>query len=208
MRDVSRQMKTIPILRADGSLRSFEITSSLFTHQVFKILGSVEGVIDVKQNWFNDNRYSFKFHGEPFVVHEDYGDSDRYSVQPENPEASKLDLTPLHQAFQIYRWWLVGDLKTDSDGAAPTGPAFAVAVVACFAYMSALHNLPSAFLPNWASPVLELSLVILPVVCCGVFHYVVVRNSDLSKLRQWVQIAGAAIVAPLFGALLVLLVYV
>ena len=201
-------MKTNPILRADGSLRSFEITSSLFTHQIFKILCSVEGVSDVRQKWFNDNRFGFKFRGEPFVVYEDWGDSDRYSVRPENSEASKLDLTPLHQAFQNYRWRSLGELRTDSPDAAPTGPAFAVAVVACFAYMSALHNLPSAFLPNWASPVLELSLVILPVVCCGVFHYVVVRNSDLSKLRQWVQIAGAAIVAPLFGALLVLLVYV
>ena len=200
-------MKTNPILRTDGSVRSFEITNGLFTHQIFKILRSVEAVSDVKQNWFNDNRYSFKFHGEPFVVYEDWGDSDRYSVRPENPEASKLDMTPLHQAFQIYRWWLVGDLKIDSDDAARTKAAFGLAVVACFVYVSALNHLPSAFFPKWASPVLELSLVLLPVVCCGLFHFAMVRNSDLSKLRQWVQIAGAAVFAPLFGFLIALTVY-
>jgi len=202
-------MKTNPILRTDGSIRSFEITSSVFTHQIFKILRSIEGVSDVKQNWFNDNRYGFKFHGEPCVVYEDWGDSDRYSVRPEYTAASRLDMTPLHQAFQSYRWWSVGDLKTetDGDGAAPTGPAFASAVVACFVYFSAANHLPSAFFSNWASPVPELSLVLLPVVCCGLFHFTVVRNSDLSKLRQWVQIAGAAVFAPLFGFLIGLTVY-
>jgi len=201
-------MKTNPILRGDGSLYSFEITSNMSTYQVFKILCSVEGVSDVKSNWSNDDRISFRFHGEPFVVHEDWGDSDRYAVRPENPEAPKLDMTPLHHAFQNHRWWLVvGDLETDSDDAAPTGLAFAAAVVACFAYMSALNNLPSTFFPNWASPILAASSVLLPVICCGLFHFAVVRNSDLSKLRQWVQIAGAAFFAPLFGWLLALSVY-
>ena len=92
----------------------------------------------------------------------------------------------------------------------PTGLAFAAAVVICFAYYSALSNLPSAFnsVLNEAPTILALTVAfLLPAVCCGLFHFTVVRDSDLSKLRQWVQIAGAAFFAPLFGGLLALSVY-
>ncbi|HWN29912.1 MAG TPA: hypothetical protein VNN78_00905, partial [Burkholderiales bacterium] len=152
----------------------------------------------------------FKFLGEPFVVHEDWGDSDRYWVGPANPETSKLDITPLHQAFLSYRgtiiWrWIVrlGEMGTDSDGSAPvfqqSGLAFAAAVVACWAYMSAVSGILSAFGPKELSPVLVIVLLVIPFVFCGLFHFTVVRDSDLSMLQKCVQIIGAAFFAPLLG---------
>jgi len=85
-----------------------------------------------------------------------------------------------------------------------TGEAFAAAVVACFAYFSVIDNFASALIRASHIPADALATVVLvlPVVCCGLFHYRIVRDSDLSKLRQWVQITGAAFFAPLFGGLL------
>jgi len=203
-------MKTNPNLRADGTVRAFEIPNSLWTFQLLKILRSVEGVSDVKQNWFNVHRFSFKFHGEPCVVVNEEWVGDRYLVGPENLVASKLDVTRLHEAFQSYRlWWLADwDWKAKDDPAAPnTGPAFFVAVVACFAYFSALSDFSLGAFPKEVSSILTFVLLVLPVLLCGLSHFAVVRGSELSKLRQWVQITGAALFAPLFGALLALLAY-
>lgn len=180
-------MKTRPILRADGSISAFEIPPSFFTHwPLTRLLRSIEGVSEVEAPWLSaDVRLAFTFQGEPCVVK---NDSDRYWVGPANVLTSKLDLTPVHQAFQAQRHsalrrWAV-DFDTSNYGGLAPGEAFAVAVVACFAYISVLDNLPSAFFRNRAYPILELSLVLLPVVCCGLFHFTVVRNSDLSKWRQ------------------------
>ena len=96
-------MKTYPITRPDGSLRAFEITSAWVSFRpLYRILSSVQGVSDVKRNWFKNNRIIFKYRGEPFVVNEPWGDNSRYWVGPEDPDASELDITPLHQAFRNY----------------------------------------------------------------------------------------------------------
>jgi len=204
-------VKTNPNPRADGSVRAFEIPNSLWTFQLLKILRSVEGVSDVKQNWFSVHRFSFQFHGEPCVVVNDQWGSDRYWVGPENLVTSKLDVTRLHEAFQSYRlWWLADwDWKAKDDSAAPdSGSAFYVAVVACIAYFYALadFSLGTSF-PKEVSSILAFLLLILPVIFCGLIQFAAVRNTSLSKVRQWSQIAGAALFAPLFGFFLALLVF-
>ena len=164
MRDVSRHMKTGPILRADGSVFAFEIPPSFFTQwPLTRLLRSIEGVGEVEAPWYSlDVRLAFTFQGEPCVVK---NDSDRYWIGPANVHTSKLDLTPVHRAFQAQRHsalrrWAVDFDTSDHGGLAP-GEAFAVAVVACFGYISVLDSLPSSFLPSSASPVLGLSLVLL-----------------------------------------------
>jgi hypothetical protein len=101
--EVSFHMKTYPLRRQDGSLLAFEITSAWVTFRpLYGILRSVQGVTDVKRNWFKDDRVTFKFHGEPFVINEPWGDNSRYWLGPENAEASTRDITSLHDAFQRY----------------------------------------------------------------------------------------------------------
>lgn len=99
---LGRRMKTYPILKDDGSLHAFEVTSSWVTFRpLYRILASVDGVSDIKRNWFNLDRVSFKLHGEPFVVHEPWGDNSRYWIGPKNIP-SPVDLGCLHAAFQQY----------------------------------------------------------------------------------------------------------
>ena len=99
------RVKTHPIFNSDGSLRGFEITSAWLTFgPLFSILRSVEGVSDVRRNWFNDDRISFKFYGVPAVVHEPCGDNSRYWVGLQSPDAApEIDITPLHTAFKRHR---------------------------------------------------------------------------------------------------------
>ncbi|MGH7767194.1 MAG: hypothetical protein ACREQP_07040 [Candidatus Binatia bacterium] len=85
-------------------MHGFEITSTWITFRpLYKILRSVEAISEVKRNWFNDNRITFKFRGEPCIIYEPWGDSSRYWVGPENAGSSTLDITSIHQAFQRYR---------------------------------------------------------------------------------------------------------
>jgi len=98
-------MKTWPILRDDGSLRGFEITSTWLTFgPLFRILRSVPGVTDVRRNWFKDDRVLFNYRGVPAVVNEPWGDNSRYWVGLEDPDASPtVDISPIHEAFRRYR---------------------------------------------------------------------------------------------------------
>lgn len=74
-------MKTYPEFRDDGSLHAFEITSLWFTlRPIFKILRSVDGITDVRRNWFSDDRITFKYFGTSGVVNEPWGDSSRYWI--------------------------------------------------------------------------------------------------------------------------------
>ena len=102
-------MKTYPISRPDGSLCGFEITSCWLIFQpLYRLLRSVPGVTDVRRNWFNDDRVTFKFHGKEAVVNEPWGDSSRYWVGLKDPNASpELDLAPIHEAFKRYRGFLI-----------------------------------------------------------------------------------------------------
>jgi hypothetical protein len=94
----------------------------------------------------------------------------------------------------------VGEFDTyDYLGPWEPATAFAAAVAGCFAYFSLLGWLMQMVTPS----VPPLVVILLPVVCCGLFHYVVVRNSGLPKVRQWVQVAGSALFAPLLAGLLV-----
>src|SRR5262245_37475266 len=101
-------MKTYPIYSADGLLRAFEVTSAWLTlRSLLRLLRSVEGVADVRRQWFDDDRVTFTYQGRAAVVHEPWGDSDRYWVGLQQPDsASHVDIEPLHRAFQSYRGFL------------------------------------------------------------------------------------------------------
>jgi hypothetical protein len=94
-------MKTYPILRDDGSLAAFEVTSMWVTFRpLYRVLRSIEGVTDVQRRYFSDDRVSFLYREEMFVVNEPWGDSSRYWVGPR--DATTLDITPIHEAFRQY----------------------------------------------------------------------------------------------------------
>jgi hypothetical protein len=105
-------MRTYPIVRPDGSLRGFEITSTWLTlWPLLKLLRSVPGVTDVRRTWFNDDRVMFKFHKANAVINEPWGDNSRYWVGLEDPDASpEIDISPIHEAFKRYRGLLVATL--------------------------------------------------------------------------------------------------
>jgi hypothetical protein len=98
-------MKTYPILKEDGPLHAFEITSVWIRFApLFKILNSVQGVSEIKRHRFNDDRVTFKFHDFDCVVNEPWGDSSRYWVGFANPELhSEIDISPIHEAFKGYK---------------------------------------------------------------------------------------------------------
>ena len=93
-------MKTYPLRRDDGSLRAFEISSTWLSFRpLYRALRSVEGVRDIHRNYFSDDRITFTFNGEPFVVNEPWGDNSRYWVGPKNAASSTADVTSIHDAF-------------------------------------------------------------------------------------------------------------
>ena len=106
-------MRTWPIVKADGSLRGFEITSAWVTFSpLFRILRSVPGVSDVRRNRRKDDRVLFNYYGKPGVVHEPWGDNSRYWVGLENPDGSPdVDIGPIHDAFRRYRGVAVWNLS-------------------------------------------------------------------------------------------------
>ena len=96
-------MRTLPIHKADGSLRGFEISLTWVSMGTIKrLLRSVDGVADVKRQFFSDDRLVFTYHGERCVVNEPFGDNSRYWIGLENPDASTLDIRPLHRVFEQY----------------------------------------------------------------------------------------------------------
>jgi hypothetical protein len=98
-------MNTHPFYRPDGSLRGFEVTSSWLTFRpMFTLLRSVGGVSDVRRQWFSDDRIALTFQGKAAGVYEPWGDSSRYWIRLQDPDAApEVDLEPLHQAFKLYR---------------------------------------------------------------------------------------------------------
>jgi len=88
----------------NDKLRGFEITSSWFRFgPLLRILKSVDGVTNVKRQWFNDDRVSFKFHGKNGVVNEPFGDNSRYWVGLDCPDdIPEIDISPIHNAFKEY----------------------------------------------------------------------------------------------------------
>jgi hypothetical protein len=106
-------MKTYPIHLPNGTLYAFEITSVWLTFwPLYKILRSVQGVTDVRRNWFNDDRVTFKLYGKQAVVNEPWGDNSRYWIGLVDVDAtSEIDINPLHEAFKRYRGLLRTVLK-------------------------------------------------------------------------------------------------
>jgi hypothetical protein len=94
-------MRTYPLFREDGSLFAFEITSTWISfHRLFRTLRSVAGVTNLRRNYFNEDRASFMYCGERWIVNEQFGDNSRYWVGPERGVHSSLDATAVHEAFQ------------------------------------------------------------------------------------------------------------
>ena len=93
-------VRTYPLFREDGSLFAFEVTSTwLSFRSIFRVLRSVEGVAGVKRNYFNEDRASFTYGGEPWVVNEPFGDNSRYWIGPQRGVHSELEVAPVHEAF-------------------------------------------------------------------------------------------------------------
>ena len=103
-------MRTYSRMRSDGSIESFDISNSFWWSlgPMRRLLESVDGVENVRRNWFNQNRYSFSFYGRQCVVNETWGDSDRYCISPVEMEPP-LDLTAVHEVFRRYRVPYTGD---------------------------------------------------------------------------------------------------
>ena len=97
-------MKTHPILRPDGSLRGFEVTSAWITFRpLFKILRSVDGITNVRRNSTSDDRILFEFRGHPGVVNEPWGDNSCYWVGLDPDMGAEVDIAPILEAFERYR---------------------------------------------------------------------------------------------------------
>jgi hypothetical protein len=98
-------VKTYLILRENGSLRGFEITSTrVWFKPLFRILNSVEGVTDIRRNPLNDDRVTFRYKGVPAIVTELWGDNSRYWVGLADPDATpELDISQIHETFANYR---------------------------------------------------------------------------------------------------------
>lgn len=104
-------MRTYPLFREDGSLFAFEVTSAWISfRRLFKALRLLPGITNLKRNYFNEDRLSFMYCGERWVVNEPFGDNSRYWIGPERGRNSALDAAPVHEAFQklesfSYRLW-------------------------------------------------------------------------------------------------------
>jgi hypothetical protein len=98
-------MTTYPIVKPNGSLHAFQITSAWVSYRpLLNLLRSIDGVTDVRRRWFSDDRITFNYRGEPAVVHEPWGDNGRYWIGFQKPElSSEIDITFLHEAFKAFR---------------------------------------------------------------------------------------------------------
>ena len=85
--------------------------------------------------------------------------------------------------------------------------AFAIAVIACWIYFGLVGVFLGRVLPQKVTPniLVHTSLFLVPAVLSGVFHFIVVRGSDLSAVRRCIQIIAAAIGAPILGWYLLVL---
>ena len=88
--------------------------------------------------------------------------------------------------------------------------AFAAAFAACCLYFTLSLLLLSTVHPTGRSlsPAVLLVWFLAPAALCGLFHYSVTRDSDLSPVRRWVQIVTSAIGAPLLGLNVVTLAWI
>ncbi len=80
--------------------------------------------------------------------------------------------------------------------------AFCLAIAFSVVYFAGLQALSVAPV----SPATFLFIWLVPVAVCGAFHFTVVRGSDLSGIRRWVQVIASAVGAPLLAFYLLILV--
>ena len=80
--------------------------------------------------------------------------------------------------------------------------AFGAALVGCGVYFLVLFGALTA-LRATLTPGLYFTLIALPVLISGFFHYTVTRNAAMSQWRRWLQIVTSAVGAPLIAWYLV-----
>lgn len=115
-------MKTYPIIVKDGSrVFAFEVENIYVSlAAVVRLVSEVDGVTDVApRSMFSkssDIHVQFKFHGQPYIVWEPYGDSSRYWIGPKEEVNDVGDIAVLENVFIHYRpplyRSLLGDVLT------------------------------------------------------------------------------------------------
>jgi hypothetical protein len=97
-------METYPIRRPDGSLHAFEISNTfIWMGTIRRILSSVDGVSSIRRQLRSDDRLTFIFNGDPWIVHEPWGDNSRYWIGPRDAANHSLVVEPVHDAFVRYK---------------------------------------------------------------------------------------------------------
>lgn len=101
-------MQTYPAKTApDGRLLAFEVENAYIgPTAIARLLEQVADVSDVKRRHLfsgdSDVHVRFKYHGQPCIVWEPYGDNSRYWIGPENVEAFTEGLRAVELAFESY----------------------------------------------------------------------------------------------------------
>ena len=110
-------MKTHSITRPDGGLHAFEITSTwVRISPLLELLKSIPGVTDVRRQRYDDDRIVFSYMDIEAVVHEPWGDSNRYWVGFKEPEVSQqVDLAMVKEAFDQYHGLTIFKPKAKRD---------------------------------------------------------------------------------------------
>jgi len=73
-----------------------------------RVLTSVPGVSDFKRDRSGDDRFAFLYVGRGCVVHEPFGDNNRYWIGPVEKEPP-IDMAPVRDAFSRFRFLLTFD---------------------------------------------------------------------------------------------------
>lgn len=122
LNDLECEMKTYPLLAKDGVRPfAFEVENIyLSPGTIAHLVAEVAGVTDVVQRKMfsksSDVHVEFKYHGQPYMVWEPYGDSSRYWIGPKGEANGASDIGALETVFMRYRpplhRLLIGDVLT------------------------------------------------------------------------------------------------
>jgi hypothetical protein len=112
-------VRTYPIVDHSGHMFAFEIEHVYVGRgRLARVLREIDGVSSIRVvPRFGDSpdvRVQFVFRGRKCMVWEPYGDSSRYWIGPEEPEAGPFDISAIEK---VVRWYevpplaqLIGDL--------------------------------------------------------------------------------------------------
>jgi len=115
----ARVIHTYPIHDSKGTMFACEIDNAYIgLEDLARLLANVADVHAVRArapfSATNDTLVTFEYRGVPFIVLEPLGDSSRYWIGPDNPDAFEVDVSALEQILRNYRprrWRrFVGDL--------------------------------------------------------------------------------------------------